>query len=344
MDKEKIYLWASVSVIAAALLGVGYLTVKYVLSAILPFVLAWVIALLTRAPADKIARKTGAPKKLIRAALFTVIMLAVVGGFVFLIVKIATECWELLTSAGESGALSAAIASLTEPFERFLRGIGLPSELEGAIENSISDIASALISKSAATLSAVAGSVPRIVFFVFITVIAGVYFSVDLEKINGFVRGILPQNLEKRLVSFKNATFSVLLRYFGSYMIITSITFSVLFVGLLLIKSPYALLLAAVAALLDALPLIGIGIILIPYAVIEFIRGSIGAAIALLVLYGACTAIREIAEPKIVGKSLGIHPLLTLILIYIGLRLFGIAGMIILPLCAVVIGQISRQK
>lgn len=107
--------------------------------------------------------------------------------------------------------------------------------------------------------------------------------------------------------------------------------------GLVIIGNQYALLLGILIAILDALPLIGSGMVLLPWSVIKLMNGNIFAAAVLITVYLLCQIIREVAEPKLIGNSIGIKPLYTLISMFIGLKLFGIAGFILGPVGLIII-------
>lgn len=125
--------------------------------------------------------------------------------------------------------------------------------------------------------------------------------------------------------------------YFRSQMLIMVLIAVCTVTGLVLIKNEYALLLGLGIALLDALPVLGSGMILIPWSVISLINGNIYAAAILITTYLFCQIIREVLEPKLIGSRIGIKPLYTLISMYIGLRLFGVTGFILGPVGLLII-------
>ena len=179
--------------------------------------------------------------------------------------------------------------------------------------------------------------------FLLVSAISTVYFSIDFENIEDTMIATLPQKIRSYVVDFgKNAVLS-LGKYVKSYFFIMLLTFAMMLFGLTVIGVRYAWLLAFIIAVLDLLPVLGIGIILVPWALFSFISGNGGFGISLLVLYGAATLVRQIVEPKIVGKSLGIHPLLTLVLMYIGYTLLGVFGLVFLPLSAVFFAAAPRK-
>lgn len=112
--------------------------------------------------------------------------------------------------------------------------------------------------------------------------------------------------------------------------------------GLVLIKSEYALLLGILIAILDALPIIGSGMVLIPWSIIMLLNGNIFAAAILITVYLISQIIREVAEPRLIGNRIGIRPLYTLISMYVGLKLFGVVGFILGPIGLIIIIAILK--
>jgi sporulation integral membrane protein YtvI len=129
---------------------------------------------------------------------------------------------------------------------------------------------------------------------------------------------------------------TTLKKVFRSYAILFLFTFSELLLGFVLLGEAYAFLLALVTALVDSLPVFGTGTVLLPLALYRFFTGDSHTATGFLILYAAVTVIRQILEPKILGKGVGMHPLLMLISMYAGLKLFGIFGMIVIPILAMI--------
>jgi len=158
------------------------------------------------------------------------------------------------------------------------------------------------------------------------------------------VRRILPAGVFSRLVKFKDRFLGISLKYLRSYLVIMLITFVIMLFGLLVLRVKYAVLIAFVVAVLDALPLIGIGTVLVPWSVYQMIFGNFGFGIGLLLLFVFCEVVHQFAEPRIVGKSLGIHPIASIMLLYIGYYLFGFLGLLLVPLISVVFGILRNKE
>ena len=121
---------------------------------------------------------------------------------------------------------------------------------------------------------------------------------------------------------------------------LSGVTFGILAAGFLLLRVENALLLALLICLMDALPVLGTGAALIPWALVCLIRGNTVLALGILGIYAIITLVRSVLEPKFVGKQLGLDPLVTLIAMYAGFKLWGILGMIVSPLLAVTASQL----
>ena len=126
-------------------------------------------------------------------------------------------------------------------------------------------------------------------------------------------------------------------------MILFLLTLAEIFIGLSVLKVKYSFLLSLFIALIDILPILGVGSVLIPWAIFEILTKNMRMGLGLLILYGVVLIIRQIIEPKLISKGIGIHPLAAVVSIYAGLRLFGIVGMILGPFAALLIKNLIES-
>jgi sporulation integral membrane protein YtvI len=180
--------------------------------------------------------------------------------------------------------------------------------------------------------TSVVTALPSIVLVSIVTVVACFYFAVDIENLNNKICDFLPETLKDNLLSLKSRVAFGLKRYFKAYLIIFLITFCELFLGFLILGIDYAFVLALLISFVDFLPVLGTPAVLIPWGVILILMKKYFAGIGILVLMSIIMVVRQVIEPKILGKNLGVHPLVTLITLYIGFELFGLFGMIFLPI------------
>ncbi len=339
MSDEKIKRLCYIALLVLLVILLGFIGFKYVLPIILPFLLAWGIAFSVRAPSRYITRKTGISVKLVSPILAVLIIMLAFGAIAFIAVTLVTEGFSFLSSLAESGELEKIISRLFNPFEGAF-GERIPGELAEQLSGALGGFISNLLSSFASFAAEGVTKIPGIMFFVLITLISTVYFCADLDNINRFALKRLPESWRSFILRFKKTSLSVALRYVRSYLIIMLITFVLMLAGFLVLRVRYALLFAVLVALLDALPLFGVGTVLVPYSIISLARGNVPLGIGLIILLLVNEVLRQIIEPKILGKNLGIHPLFTIILLYVGYSLLGFAGLLLVPLFAVALNSL----
>ena len=155
---------------------------------------------------------------------------------------------------------------------------------------------------------------------------------------------LLPPLVGEFAKKIKESAWLAAVGYLRAYLILMLVTFLILLVGFLILRVDYALLLAALFALLDFLPVIGIEILLLPWGIFLLFSGNFPLGIGLLLLYGLLTLVRQILEPRLVGQSLGLHPLLALGAMYAGLQLFGFLGLMLLPGALLILRNVWKGK
>ena len=181
-------------------------------------------------------------------------------------------------------------------------------------------------------VSGYASSLPVFIVKLLIAIIATFFIAVDYHTVSSFLLRQLSDKRRAMLLNIKNQLLTTLSGYGKSYALILGITFLELSLGLSIIGVKNAVYIAILIALLDILPVLGTGSVMIPWAVISLIQGNYPMAVKLLILYVAITVIRNVIEPRIVGNQVGLHPMATLFAMFVGTQLFGIIGLFGLPI------------
>ena len=334
--RNRVEYYAHLTVLGVGIAALLYLFLKYALTLVLPFALALVVVAITRPLARALAERLGAPEKVIRVMLCVLIVIGVLAVFIGGVTYALGEVWSLLREIAHSGVISKLFDGLAEVFPE---GGEISEYAKDAFNGALSGLASSI----GAALSSFAKGLPRVLLFILVTVTSTFYFALDIERTNKFLSSLMPKSLHGWLLRNKSRIKGTVFKYIRAYVLLMLVTFAEMFVGFILIGVDYAALLALIVAALDALPLIGVGVILIPMAVYNFLVGEGSAAIGLCVLFLAHTVIRQIIEPRIVGKNLGIHPIVSLVLIYFGYRLFGAVGILLVPVFSVLINAIVNK-
>ena len=341
MNNERIKNTCYILVLALCVLVIGYLSMRYVLPLLLPFLIAFFVGLAVKKPAAFLSEKTKLPEK----GWSLLLTVSVISGLLVLmgfgVYRLSIEVWHFLEGLGEEPPTLEGTGGI---FGR--EGIvgGLISGFGEEVAEGIYSLLIKLLGSLGSFLSGVIASVPRVALGSLITLIASIYFALDIGKITGALLNILPERIREGAVKVSHRLLDVGIKYARSYLILMLITFLIILAGFLILRVPYAVLLSMGVSVLDVLPVIGVGTVLIPWSVVELIRGNIALSVGLLVLYLVNLVIRQLVEPRIVGKHLGVHPVLTLFLLYVGYSLFGIAGLLLVPLATVVVKSIKKEE
>ena len=333
MTTERLRHYAYMSVAALGGGALVYILLKYALLPTLPFLIAWAIAFALRAPSAYLGKRIKVPERIIRAILTLLVTLGALAAVFFLVWLLARELFSFLVGLGEGEILGEIVGGIFGGgfFDRLF------GELGDRVEDAAHGMLSSVLSQLGGFLTVWVGAVPKAFLFIIITVVASVFFALDLGNINDSVRRIIPERAYTVLVRFKERFFSLGVKYIRSYLTLMLITFCIMLVGLALLGSRYALLLAIVISLLDFLPIIGVGTVLVPWSVISLVLGDTKMGLGILALLVFHELVRQVAEPKILGKNLGVHPLVTLILLYVGYAVFGFLGLLLVPVFTVIL-------
>lgn len=309
------------------LLGGGlllYLFFRYLAGVLFPFVLGWMIAMLSRSPAYWLHRKLKIAQGKARLLLVGVITAALGAIFFFAVRGLFHELSLVLGRFGEDGDLFLA------KIKEWLLLIPVLGKwlAEGQfLEQGLTTLFAAL-PHIVATL---AGILPSALLSLFVSVLAAVYFCLDLDRIHAALFRLLPQSFFAPIHNFKSSALRAALCVLRAQGILTLVAFVLLLLGFLLLDISYPLLLSAVFALLDFLPVLGVGLFLVPWGVFSLITGARGLGIGLLVLFGVIAVLRQILEVRLLGHGYGLHPLVTLLSLYAGARLLGVWGILLFP-------------
>lgn len=346
----------------AMILGLVYVFFKYIFGVAAPFLLSFLFAVILQRPLRFLDKKTKNKYHALWSILLVIVCVAIIIGPVVTIFALigreignfisylttqlndipaflATLQKELLALLKflPDGAYTAVSDTLNEFFSKAINDFDL-----SAIGIDVKSITSGLTSGISGVYGIVK-NIPAALIAIVIGVIAWIFFTKDYNQIVGFIKLQLPDKRKNLLSEIKQIFSTTVLKMLRAYSLIMLITFCELFLGLTILNligvmdNGYVFMIAIAIAVFDILPVAGSGGILIPWAVVSLILGNIGQAVGLIVIYVVISVIRQYIEPKIVGSTLGVHPIVTLAGLYFGLKLFGFMGMFIVPICVVTI-------
>lgn len=326
---------------------VAFFALKYTLGILLPFIIAYAVSLVISPAARAVTKYTHVPYKL-SSAILVLLALFLLGFLSYLgISRLYEEIAGLvLRLEARDEALISPIRdtflTIRDFFSRFrffetIENISGVEDVGKRVSEALFDSVYTLLSKIPEALATLVGKTPRLFIAFFVALMACYYFVSDKEKIKQGIFAVLPEGVQTGIKKYASGAYGALKGYMRGYFILMLLTFAESFIGLSVLRVRYSLALALLITVVDILPILGAGTVIVPWAVVLFIMRDFKLATGLLILYGIMTVIRQVAEPKIIGNSLGLHPLLMLFSTYAGLCLFGIWGIILGPAVALLI-------
>lgn len=332
----------------ACLLAILYICFKYLLAWLLPFVIGLITAACLQPIIRWIMKKTKFKRRFVAPLMAAVLVALVAIITIWIAYMIGNQLWGFgARLPGWFASTSpAVIAAINDQFDSFM--INLSPELQRQILLLLSDISATIQSRLVSFSSNILGTVgnlasllPSVLISIIISIVATFFITVEFENIKQFLKLQIPPKYRKHLISSWQTFSTTIRKMLTSYLFIMFITFVELAIGLSIMRVDYAVLLAAIISLVDILPVLGTGTVLIPWAVTALILKNFKLGIGLLILYLVITILRNILEPRIIGKQIGMHPLVTLMAMYLGLHVLGMPGMFLFPIALIMLKHLQ---
>lgn len=324
-----------------------YIFVNFLFYYIAPFVFGYVLSLLLIPFVDYFDNRFKIHRG-VSSAVFIVIvifLLIILGtGIVTKIIdeiKSLSSNWDIYMQQ-----LTRIVNNLNQNYDELLTFIPhqLSSVAETALTALVAGLTSALSSGVKQGSLNLVVSVPSFLLSTLLCIISLFFFTKDRKIIHKAIKNISPVWLSDSYRTIKNALINAVLGYVKAQLILMTVTATICVIGLAVIRFPYSLLIGLGASFIDALPVFGVGFVLWPLAFVSFISGSYSTALSIMIIYVIVILVRQFLEPKVLGSQIGLHPLLTLMSIYVGLKVFGVLGFIIGPMILVVIKVILESN
>jgi sporulation integral membrane protein YtvI len=332
-------------ILLGVILGL-YLFFQYLFSYIAPFLVGWLLSLLFHPFVTLLQKKYHIPRwigSLLSILLLLIFFVVVVVGAWNNLYGQAVHLWNHMPQY-----LSLLEHSWNQFLEKWATIVSaLPHGIHQLIpkgENTLPSFLSKIVQSGSSHSFSALISISNGFMITVVALISSYFFTKDKEEIAAFVKGYLPKQYSKEYILIKKELKYSFWAYIKTQCILMIYTFSICLIGLIVFRSPYAFLLSVIISLIDAIPFFGSGFILWPGAVICLISGENVLALGYGIIYLCVNLMRQVMQPKILGTQIGLHPLLTLISMYIGLKTLGILGMILGPILAVLFKALYHAK
>lgn len=324
-----------------------FLAIQFIMPYFLPFVIALILAVLIDPLVSALEKK-----KLGRGfAVFFSLAIFLLIFFILVVVMVSQvyiQLERLIRNLPEYERLGQDLLWIADQdihITELLESLELPAAISKAIDDNLESLYQQglhILSSIIDFFLDVIRALPNIFIITIIVFIATFFISRDRNIILQAFLGFIPVSWKEDVRSLLKEIATAVFGFIRAISILISITIIISIVGLELLSSEYSLIMAFAAGILDLIPVIGPSLVYIPWAIISFVTGDIFFGIGLLVIYSIIAVVRQIAEARILGQSIGIHPLATLIAIYVGLRIFGVSGFFIGPGFLIVLKAIHR--
>jgi len=334
MEKKKEFI-INVAYIAI-ICGLVYFGINYLFGLLAPFIIGFIFAYFTMKITHNIFKNIDKKYRIITLILLYVVIAVLLSLLIAYGLNRFSDFIKTLPNFYKH-TMEPYISSLETSLDNL--GASLPENIResiGAITDNVFDALKSLLSNIASGLVSLTTnfvkSAPETLISIFVSIISSFYFVLDYEDIAHWFTTSIPSKALSIFYEIKDFIENTLLKILGSYVAIMAITFVELLIGLTIFGIANSPMWALIISVLDILPVLGVGTVLIPWGLSSLITGKVLLGIEILVLYFVIAIIRNIIEPRFVGTSLGLHPLTTLASMIVGVRLFGALGMFGFPL------------
>lgn len=319
--------------------GLAFLAIRYLLPPLSPFVAGFLFAWLLHRPAKAVGQRLHVHYRIpafvlgliLYAVLFVVVLIA--GAQVISALEHFVPQIPVIYANQIVPFIAEAFDNLEVQMQDFDPAIvevvdRLSQELFSYLQKAISSISVAAVKLASSIIT----TLPSVILSVILMVVSTFFIVLDFEHIVSYVLGVMPKKIRATFTETVSTGIDSVQKILGSYMLIMCMSFCELSVGLLLLNIPYAVGIALLISIIDIMPVLGTGLVLIPWAIIAAILRMYPTAIGIAMLYIIMLVVRNIVEPKLVGKQMGLHPVATLICMFLGLEMFGILGLFGFPI------------
>lgn len=313
----------------------------------MPFLIAFIISLLMEPAIKFLMKKLNFKRRTSSIIIFIIVIALITGSLVWGITTIISEATKLLQ--GFNDYFDKAYIQVQEIISNIkLSKIQLSEQVSTIVQNSTNDLINNISAWAKNTLNAllnIVTEIPTIAIYVVITLLSLYFICTDkIYMIDQFEHHLPKEWVKKIWIHLKDIT-KALGCYLKAQAILIIVSFVISIIGLYIYKIvglnvEYPLLMALGIGFVDALPILGSGTVMVPWAIISAVNGDLHLGLAILILWGIMSAVRQIIEPRIVSHQIGIHPIFTLIAMYTGFKFIGIMGMIIGPIVLIILKNI----
>ncbi len=333
--------WGSI-LLCAGIVGIVFISLRYLLFLLLPLGAAWILSFYLQRPFSFLTQRLRFGR-----GFAAVVLLGITLGLLFFVLGLAgVKLWQEAEGVGRG--LSEAVHAVMKLCDGLLSRLEQMLDVTGSpLRDKLPEIAMDVMEQAAtrlpALLAGAVSAVPQLAVGSVVFVLACFYFCRDFHHLNRRVLCLFDRRISRLISEFKNQLLVTCANYCKAYLFLLVLSFTQLYLGLTLLGVKYAFSLALLIAVVDILPVLGMGVVVIPWGIWCLLSGNYPLGIGLLVLFALMSVVRQVAEPKVVGDFIGLHPLVSLLCVCVGLRFLGVAGMFVVPMLVIILKNMNKS-
>ena len=317
--------------------AVIYLLIKYFAVYLLPFIVSFALVYALQKPSIYIEKRIG-----IRKSIVTLIALILI-----VAILCAALCFAINNLIGffSDAKNNDWLYNISDVLNRFY--LGIPTEIkniigggEAVFSNVIKNVSGYLMGAMATTLK----KLPGIIFSIVTSLVSACFLSFEYDNFIAFIKRQLSNESISKVAKVKRTVNERLIGFLKGYLILMLFTLLFMVSGLKVLGVKNAIAISIIIALIDVLPVFGTGIILLPWGIYSIIANNVFLGVGLILMYVIYSLTRYFLEPRIIGKKVGVNPLISLLAMFLGLKLFGLIGLILAPITVSVLLVLHKNK
>lgn len=337
--------------VGLGILGVvllSFIFFKYLVVYFLPFIIAFLIASLIDPIIEQLQIKLGLGRGVAVAICLGIILIIIILIVTIFFSRLFVELTKLANNIPEFKTLGARaqwVVKQNRNLSKLLLELELPETVQEVITQNLEHLYQQLRSMMQRGITAFLNllkRLPKFITILLVSLISTFFISRDKELINHTILGVFPQKWHKKINKLETEIMDAAIGFLRAELILISITTVLFITGLLFLGSDYAISLGLLVGGLDLIPVIGPSLVIVPWAIYCMIIGNVSLGVSLLAILTIIAIIRQLAEAKVIGENIGIHPLATLISMYLGVQMLGVGGFFIGPAILIFLRAIIR--
>lgn len=305
-----------------------YFLLRVAIDYLFPFIIGGIIAVASRKICEKRLRKN--------VSLFSVFTVI----FIYIVLAVLITSLIIFIYSNKQG-IANFLSDTGERLIKMLSDFAMKGKKLGITKKDINTSAQKIItdtvSKISKSIAGFAVSISKILLDAFVVIASSIYIAKDYTKLKEVIKNLIGNKRYTKITEITAVGYQAVKKLLSGYVLLFFLTFLELSAVFIILRIQFPVFLAFLVAFVDILPILGVGTVLIPWAIAEFLSRNVFLGSAFLISYLIITVVRAFLEPHIIGKKFNINPLFTLLLIFVGLKFGGFIGVITVPVAVIVI-------